>query len=56
MKKEKAKTKAQMELEGGIDILPVFAGLVVAGIFATPVILLLGLKLGMFAALGNSFK
>jgi hypothetical protein len=47
------KSKAQQELEGGIDILPVAVGIISAGILAAPVILLMGLKLGMFAAIGG---
>ena len=53
MRKKKGKSKAQEELEGGINILPVFVGIVCSGILATPVVLLMGLKLGMFAAIGG---
>ena len=52
-KKSTGKSKAEEELEAGIDILPVFVGLICAGTLATPVILLMGLKLGMFAAIGG---
>ena len=52
-KKKSGKSKAEEELEAGIDILPVFVGLICAGTLATPVILLMGLKLGMFAAIGG---
>ena len=47
------KSKMDEELEGGIDILPVFIGLICAGTLATPVVMLMGLKLGMFAAIGG---
>ena len=33
--------------------MPVFVGLICAGTLATPVILFMGLKLGMFAAIGG---
>ena len=50
-KKEKKEDKAQEE--GGMDVIPVFGGVVVASVLGGPVVLIGGLKLGMFAAIGG---
>ena len=41
------------EEEGGMDAIPIVAGVLVATVLGGPVILIAGLKLGMFAAIGG---
>ena len=54
-KKEKEKNwKEKMEEEeGGMDAIPIVAGVLIATVLGAPVILIAGLKLGMFAAIGG---
>ena len=49
MKKEEDKEKE----EGGIDPIPVFGGVLIGSVLGGPVLLIAGLKLGMFAAIGG---
>ena len=53
-KKEKKKDWKEKEEEegGGVDVIPIVGGVFVGGVLGVPVMLIAGLKLGMFAAIG----
>ena len=54
-KKEKKKDWKEKEEEegGGVDVIPIVGGVFIGGVLGVPVILIAGLKLGMFAAIGG---
>ena len=52
-KKKDKKEDAKAQEEGGVDVIPVFGGVMVASVLGGPVVLIAGLKLGMFAAIGG---
>jgi hypothetical protein len=53
--KEKKKDWKEKEEEegGGVDVIPIVGGVFIGGVLGVPVILIAGLKLGMFAAIGG---
>ena len=42
-----------MKEEGGMNPIPMFGGVLLASVLGGPVVLIAGLKLGMFAAIGG---
>ena len=53
--KEKVKDwkEKQNEEEEGVDVIPIVGGVLIASVLGLPVVLIAGLKLGMFAAIGG---
>ena len=53
-KKEMKKDWKEKEEEegGGVDVIPIVGGVFIGGVLGVPVMLIAGLKLGMFAAIG----
>jgi hypothetical protein len=53
-KKETKKDWKEKEEEegGGVDVIPIVGGVFIGGVLGVPVMLIAGLKLGMFAAIG----
>jgi hypothetical protein len=53
--KEKKKDRKEKEEEegGGVNVIPIVRGVFIGRVLGVPVILIAGLKLGMFAAIGG---